>query len=81
MLLSTRSSPLKLDLSLSSSFTEAGTPLPDYHSIKVASPLHRMTTSPPLCPSAFYLEDSSASPLPSLSPSSATAPDNTCLGF
>lgn len=48
MLLSTRSSPLRLDLSLSSSFTEAGTPLPDYHSIKVASPLHRMTTSPPL---------------------------------
>lgn len=38
MLLSTRSSPLKLDLSLSSSFTKAGTPLPDYHSIKVVSP-------------------------------------------
>lgn len=38
MLLSTRSSPLKLDLSLSSSFPKAGTPLPDYHSIKVVSP-------------------------------------------
>lgn len=38
MLLSTRSSPLRLDLSLSTSFTEAGTPLPDYHSIKATSP-------------------------------------------
>lgn len=59
MLLSTRPSPLKLDLSLFSSFTGAGTPLPDYHSIKVASPFcewprpHRPLS---LC---VYLEDSS----------------------
>lgn len=63
MLLSTRSSPLRLDLSLSSSFTEAGTPLPDYHSIKVASPLHRMTTSPPSVPLPFIWR--TPQPLPS----------------
>lgn len=38
-----------------------------------------MTMSPVPCPSAFYLEDSSASL--SLSPSSVIAPDNTCLSF
>lgn len=69
MLLSTRSSPLKMDLSLSSSFTKAGTPLSDYHSIKVASPFREWPR-----PKSLYLEDSSVS----LSPLHQLLPLITC---
>lgn len=71
MLLSTRSSPLKLDLSLSSSFTEAGTPLPDYHSIKVASPFREWPCPLSLIPLPFIWRTPqclSLSPLPLLLP-------------
>lgn len=74
MLLSTCSSPLKLDLSLSSSFTEAGTPLPDYIPLKWL-----LLSENDHVPCPFYLEDSST-PL-SLSPSPVIAPGNTCLSF
>lgn len=59
MLLSTRPSPLKLDLSLFASFTGAGTPVSDYHSIKVASPFCEWPCPHRPMPLCVYLEDSS----------------------
>lgn len=61
MLLSTRSSPLRLDLSLSSSSTEAGPPPPP---VLITIPLKQLLLSAHdhvPCPLAFYLEDFSAS--------------------
>lgn len=72
MLLSTRSSPLRPDLSLSSSFTEAGTPLPDYHSIKATSPFSEWPRPLSLVPLPFIWRTPQR--LSPLSPSSVSAP-------